>query len=324
MSTPQSTPLSPLPSPSLHVVFGAGQIGQGLARDLLARGLKVRVVRRSDGPAPEGAERVQADVRDPVQAARAAQGAAVLHHCMNPSAYTGAAWEAEFPVMGEALIAAAVQTGARLVCLDNLYGYGVVDGPRTEQSPMAATGRKGRVRVAWDARLRRAAADQGLRWVAGRAGDFFGPGTGDQSMLAPKLLADKGGPWLLADPDAPHAFSYVPDVVAGLAALGTAPDDVEGRAWHLPVMTVAPRDLVGRIAAARGRPARFHRLPGWVRAMVAPFVPLMRELGETWYQWDRPFLVDDGPFRARFPGVGATVDQAVAATAAEVEALAAG
>lgn len=315
---------SPLPSPALHVVFGAGQIGQGLARDLLSRGLRVRVVRRGDGSVPDGTQRLQADVRDPAQALRAAQGAAALYHCMNPSAYTGAAWQEEFPAMGEALIGAAIQVGARLVCLDNLYGYGPVDGPRTEQSPMAATGPKGRVRVAWDARLRQAAAEQGLRWTAGRAGDFFGPGTGDQSMLAPKLLADAKGPWLLADPQAPHAFSYVPDVVAGLAALGTADADVEGRPWHLPVMTAAPADLVARIAAARGRPARSRLLPGWQRALLSPFVPLMRELGETWYQWDRPFRVDDSAFRARFPGVGASLEQAVAATAAEVEARAAG
>lgn len=321
MSTTQSPP-SPL-SPPLHVVYGAGQVGQGLARALLARGLRVRVVRRSDGPVPDGAERVQADMRDPAQARSSAEGAAVLYHCMNPSAYTKTAWQAEFPVMGEALIAAAVHHGARLVCLDNLYGYGPVDGARTEQTPMSATGPKGRVRVQWDARLREAAAAQGLRWTAGRAGDFFGPGTGDHSMLAPKLLADDNGPWLLADVQAPHAFSYVPDVVAGLAALGTAGAEVEGRAWHLPVMTLAPADLVARIAAARGRPARSRRLPGWQRALLSPFLPLMRELGETWYQWDRPFQVDDGAFRARFPEVGATVAEAVATTAAEVDATAA-
>lgn len=313
---------SPQSTAPLHVIFGAGQVGQGLARELLARGLRVRVVRRSAGPAPDGAERVQADVLDPAQAREAARGAAVLYHCMNPSAYTGEAWETQFPAMGEALITAAVEEGARLVCLDNLYGYGEVDGPRTEQTPMRATGRKGRVRVAWDARLRQAAAQQGLRWTSGRAGDFFGPGTGDQSMLAPKLLADTKGPWLLADIEAPHAFSYVPDVVAGLAALGTAEADVEGRPWHLPVMTEAPVEMVRRLAAAGGRAPRFRRLSGWLRAILALFVPIMRELGETWYQWDRPFLVDDGPFRARFPGVGATVEEAVAATAAEVRGLA--
>lgn|GEM_PF-5986677 len=38
--------------------------------------------------------------------------------------------------------------------LDNLYGYGATEGRRTENSPMGATGRKGLVRVRWDARLR--------------------------------------------------------------------------------------------------------------------------------------------------------------------------
>lgn len=298
------------------VVFGAGQVGAGVVEALRARGHRVRVVRRGNTPVA-GAEIVSGDARDPAFAERATRGADVLFHCLNPSAYTGAAWEQEFPVLGEALIRAAVAHDARLVCLDNLYAIGETDGPRSEDAPLRATGRKGRVRVAWDARLR---SERGLRWAAGRAADFFGPGTGEQSMFSASGvagLAQGRSMWLVGDADAVHAFGYVPDVVSGLVALG---ESGERGAWHLPVTHVAPRELVARLARAHGSQAVAHVMPGWGVRALAPVVPIFRELRETLYQWDRPFLVDDGRFRARFPGLATSLEDAVAATAASAAA----
>ncbi|MDP2311303.1 MAG: NAD-dependent epimerase/dehydratase family protein [Pseudomonadota bacterium] len=300
---------------SLHVVFGAGQVGSGLARTLVARGHTVRVVRRSAAVVP-GVEVVAGDAREPAFVARVTAGAAAVYHCMNPSAYTGAAWEAEFPALGAALIDGAIASGARLVCLDNLYAYGIVEGRRTEETALGATGRKGRVRIAWDATLRTAARERGLRYAAGRAGDFFGPGVGDQSLFSPAMVAGLGAgkaAWLVGDPRAPHAFGYVPDVIAGLAALGES--DAEG-VFHLPTVEVAPATLVARIAEAMGQVGSSYAIPTWAFTVLAPFVPLLRELRETAYQWDRPFLVDDGKFRARFAGIGTSLEVAARQTAA--------
>lgn len=285
----------------LHVIFGAGQVGAGLARALSAAGVRVRVVRRSAAPGPDGVDVVAGDARDPGFTTHASAGAAVLYHCMNPSAYSKAAWADEFPAFGDALIAAATTHDARLVCLDNLYGYGEVDGARTEATPMGATGPKGRVRAAWDTRLRDA---PGLRYVVGRAGDFFGPGAADQSLFSPKVEADlaRGAPvWLVGDPDAPHAFSYVPAVVEGLARMGLAGADVERRVYHLPVVTLPPRGLAAAIATAAGGPSpRVRAVPTWALRGLGVFVPILGELAETAYQWDRPFLVDDTAYRTRF------------------------
>lgn len=308
---------------ALHVVFGAGQVGPRVAELLRQKGHQVRVVRRSQAPVSGGIEVVSGDVRDPAFARAAAAGADAIYHCMNPSAYTAAAWETEFPAMGESLIAAAVSAGARLVALDNLYGYGPVRGPRAEDTPQVAEGTKGRVRIAWARRLQQAAREEGLRYVAGRAGDFYGPGTGEQSLLGTSAIEGlaKGRPVLLiGDADATHAFSYVPDVVSGLVALGTAGPVVEGQTFHLPVHEVAPRLLVQKYAAALGVKPRIFRLPWWSIHALAPVVPILRELRETLYQWDRPFLVDDSRFRAMFPGLAAGVDEAVARHAALLRA----
>ena len=305
----------------LHVIFGAGQIGPRLAARLVASGHRVRVVRRSDKPvAVRGVEVMVGDASDPGFAVRATEGSTALYHCMNPSAYTGRAWETEFPRFGEALIEAALANDARLVVLENLYAYGPVDGRLTEDTPLAAKGRKGAVRVRWAARLEEARRDRGLRYTVGKSGDFFGEGA-DQALVSPAAvrgMRDGKRPIALGDPDAPHAFGYVGDVAAGLAALGEAGPDVEGVVFHLPAHEVAPRALFASLGRELGVSVAPRRIARFVLWILSPFVGLFRELLETLYQWERPFLVDDSRFRARFPGVGVTLEVAVRETARAV------
>ncbi len=302
-----------------HVVFGAGQVGSSLARLLASRGHRVRVVRRSDAPVGPGIEVLAGDARDPAFVLEATRGAHAVYHCINPSAYTKAAWSAEFPAFGAALIDAAIANEARLVCLDNLYAYGPTDDARTPDSPMRPSGVKGSVRADWDAALRDAAATRGLRFVAGRAGDFFGPGALDQSLLsmnAVRGLAAGRMVWLIGDAKASHAFSYVPDVVDALAAFGEAGPDVEGRVYHFPIHQLTPAQLVSHIAEALGVRPRWAALPPWLIGLLGVVLPFFGELGETLYQWDRPFLADDAAFRARFPGLGRSTPSAAREIAA--------
>ncbi len=54
-----------LARPELHVIFGAGQIGTRLAEELLARGHRVRMVRRGQPGRPiPGLEWRRADITD--------------------------------------------------------------------------------------------------------------------------------------------------------------------------------------------------------------------------------------------------------------------
>jgi nucleoside-diphosphate-sugar epimerase len=298
----------------LHVVFGAGQVGSALARRLRSDGHRVRVVRRSSAPLGDGIEAVAGDARDRAFAIRAAQGAAVVYHCMNPSSYSKKAWTEEFPALGEAIIAATLAANARLVCLDNLYMYGPSAERVTESSPMRPVGAKCTVRAEWSDRLERARREEGLRVAVGRAGDYFGPGAAESHVTEAGVrgLLDGTRPWVLGDPSAPHAYSYLPDVVAGLAALGK--DDFEG-VIHLPVIEIAPSALWSRIASALGVDVRPRRGGAFLVAVLALFMPLFRELKETFYQWDRPFLIDDSKFRTRFAGLATSLERAIEATA---------
>ena len=207
-----------------------------------------------------------ADVTDPEAAADAAKGASVVYQCVN-APYTQ--WPELFPPLQRGVLAAAERTGALLVALENLYGYGPTGGrPMTEDLPLAATTVKGRTRAAMTAELLAAAEAGRVRLAIGRASDFFGPGVTQGSTLGERVfgnaLAGRRADFI-GNPDLPHTYSYVPDIAAGLATLGTDPR-AAGQVWHLPgpatVTTRALLDLVAgevghqvgvRVAAQAGR-----------------------------------------------------------------------
>src|SRR6266581_7409702 len=171
----------------LSLVVGAGVIGSRVAGMLAERGDRVSVVsRHGSGPAElAGVTRVAADAADTGTMARLAEGASVIYNCVNPPYHR---WPADWPPIAASVLAAAERSGAVLVTLSNLYGYGpavsggAVSGgydeahPMTEATPLAATGRKGRVRArVWQDALAAHQAGR-VRVAEVRGSDFIGPG----------------------------------------------------------------------------------------------------------------------------------------------------
>lgn len=306
-------------SGELHVVFGAGQVGEWLGRLLLQSGHQVRLVRKSAGGGPPGVTVVQGDATDAALCSEAARGASTVYHCMNP-AYSTRAWAELLPLYMDNLIAAAGRTGARLVVLDNLYMLGQPNGrPLSEDSPPNPCSRKGEIRARVAEQLFDAHRRGDVLATAGRASDFYGPGAVRSHLGDPfwqPALAGKAARVLL-DPDAIHTYHYVPDVAAGLLALGTAAADAYGQPWMLPCAPAGSLvELVARFSRALGREIEFVSLPRLMVKAVGLFVPLVREVDEMTYQWDEPFVVDDRRFRARFGQQHTDVDEAAAVTVA--------
>lgn len=302
---------------SIHVVIGFGPAGAATARLLAEQGRTVRVVTTSGRRPEPGIEHLALDASDSARLIEAARGATAIHVCAAPPYHR---WAAGWPPLASSLCAAAEATGAVLVLLGNLYGYGPVDGPLTEDLPLAATGPKGRVRAAvWE--RARALHEQGrIRAVEVRASDFFGPGVTDGGHLAarvvPRLLRGKPVS-TLGDPDAAHSWTYVPDAARALVEVA-GEERAWGRPWHVPTQPArSVREMVGRLAARAGTgPVAVRRLPSAVPAVAGVFSPMIRELKEIRYQFDRPFVVDSSAYEAAFTvratpleeQVGATVD----------------
>ena len=89
-------------------------------------------------PACREVEVVEADLTDPTVARRAMAGAAVVYHAAS-APYDR--WPELLPPIMRGVLDGAAATRARIVYADNLYAYGPVDGPLTEDLP---SGRRAR------------------------------------------------------------------------------------------------------------------------------------------------------------------------------------
>lgn len=303
----------------LHVVFGSGLVGHPLAQKLLEAGKRVRVVKRSLGDVPAGAETMLGDATKEAFCHEVCVGASVVYHCMNP-AYDTKLWAAMLPRYMDNLIAAASKVGARLVVLDNLYMLGRTGGkPMNEDTPVNPCSKKGAIRAKVAERLFEAQRSGEVRAVCGRAADFYGP-RGALTMFGEyfwkPVLARKAG-MSLGNTDTLHTYHYIPDVAHGLATLGCASDEQLGgqSLWMLPCQpAVTTREMVRRFEPAVGHTIPLNMMPRWIMNLLALFVPMVREMKEMAYQWDEAFIVDDSRFRARFVMKPIREDEAARAT----------
>jgi nucleoside-diphosphate-sugar epimerase len=285
----------------LHVIVGAGQIGPLVAERLLARGVRVRLVRRGRFQGvPTGAEVVTADTTNPAEAKEALRGASVVYHAANPAYHR---WPAELVPLARGIVAGAAAAGARLVALDNLYSYAVpVDGLLRETTRVAPVSKKGALR-AEAAELMLDAHRRGAVPVSlVRASDFVGPRV-TRSILGErfwtKLFAGKPVE-VMGDPDQPHTYSYAPDVADVLVTLALT-EGVDGEVWHAPSLPAeSTRTWMERFAALAGRPLRTQNLVPFLMHVAGFFLPEAGELPEMMYQWRTPYVLDDTKFRTRF------------------------
>jgi nucleoside-diphosphate-sugar epimerase len=304
-------------SEGLQVVFGVGQVGCALATHLAGLGLEVRAVsRQRPAELADGIDWWAADVADADATAGAAKGATALYQCLN-APYT--AWAQQFPPLKRGVLTAAERNNALLVSLENVYGYGPTGGiPMTEDLPLAATTVKGRTRAAMTEELLAAAAAGKVRIAIGRASDFFGAGVTESTLgerVFAKALAGKRADFM-GDPDLPHTYSYVPDIAAGLATLGTDERAV-GQVWHLPgPETVTTRRILELVAEEVGHEVGVRSLPGPVVHALGLVNPMMRSLAEMSYEFEKPFVLDTTKYRSTFGNAGTPLDAAVSDTIA--------
>jgi nucleoside-diphosphate-sugar epimerase len=275
-----------------YVITGAGPVGWTVAEQLAERGHSVRILTRSgNGPEHPLIEKRAVDASDAAALAAAVTGAAAVFHCIHGSAYSAAAWRRELPAAEAVVLETAGRQGAVVVFPESLYSYTRPEEVMTEDSERAAESGKRGVRAALLAARAASATDT----VSVVASDFYGPRArmahaGER--MVPSVL--KGTPIrVIGDPDAPHSFTYVPDLTAAMIAAAGLPRTPD-RVLHAPTLpALTQRLLVGALAAAAGVSApRLTGTSGKVVRALGLVMPSMREIGELAYQFDRPFVMD--------------------------------
>jgi len=300
----------------LHVVLGAsGGAGNAIARELRAAGHEVRAVNRSGRAELEtGIELVAADIGRPSDLAVALEGAAVVYMAAQPPYHR---WREEFPAMLDRVIDAVAAAGAKLVMVDNLYGYGPGTGTMTEDTVEQATDSKGRVRRQMTEALLAAHRSGRLRVAIGRASDYFGPRADNSGITALAIEPAASGKKLrwMGSLDALHSAAYLPDIARGYVILGTS-DKADGEIWVLPhASPVTGRTFLNMVNAASAQPLRTGVVSTAMLRLAAPFHKISKESLAIAHQWTDPFVADADKFHRVFGPFEVTpLDEAIRAT----------
>jgi len=301
---------------AVHVVTGAGPVGWTVAELLAEQGNRVRIVTRSgSGPEHPLVERLKADVQDPMQVRDAFAGAAAVFHCIHGSSYSADAWRAELPRAEQEVLAAAGAAGAVVVFPESLYSYSQPGRPMTEAGPRNAKGGKRGVRT----QLLEARDASPANTVSVVAGDFFGPRVKTShagERMVPAVLAGKKL-WVIGSADQPHSFTYVPDLAAAMVHAAGTPA-LWNNVWHAPTgPAVTQRQLATAFTEAGGVEApKVSAVPGWALRAMGVVAKDLRELVETLYQFEQPFVMDSAASEAALGLRPTPLPESAAATVA--------
>ena len=283
------------------LVLGAtGGIGGEVARQLVRAGWQVRGLRRTEGAAgKDGLTWFSGDAMNRQDVLRAAAGVDVIVHAVNPPGYQR--WAELVLPMLDNTIAAAQANGARIVLPGTVYNFGpdvfpvILEG--AAQNPQT---RKGQIRAEMERRLQ-AASSRGARVLIVRAGDFFGPRSGN-NWLAQGLIKTGKPVKRISNPSRPgasHQWAYLPDVAQTMVRLLQKEADLAAFAsYHFAGFQDADgtqfASAIQRVVAAQtGVKPGISQFPWWLIRVASPFVAVFKEMLEMRYLWEQSIRMDN-------------------------------
>ena len=304
-------------SSTLHVILGSGgAIGTPLVTELLAKGERVRAVSRS-GRAAAGCEAVQADLTNEAQTIAAIEEGSIVF-LLAGLRYDSRVWRDQWPRIMSGVIKACEARRARLLFFDNVYMYGAVDGPMTEETPVRPSSEKGRIRAQIADLLLEEMRGGRISALIARAADFYGPHAAASSVpyvlaLAP-MLAGRRPRWLVSAKTR-HSYSYTMDCAKALLLLSGA-DDAFGQVWHLPTAhpPITGEEFIGIAARSLGHPLRYSVLSRGMLGLAGLFNRQIYELSLMTYQNDRDYVFDSSKFERRFRFTPTSYEQGIGET----------
>lgn len=305
----------------IALVLGAtGGIGGEFASRLASGGWQVSALHRD----PERAGKdgrlqwIKGDAMVAADVAKAAEGAALIVHAVNPPGYRD--WDKLVLPMLDNTIAAAEANGARIVLPGTVYNYGPDAFPViTEEARQNPLTRKGRIRVEMERRLEAAASRGKARVLIVRAGDFFGP-TAANNWFSQGLVKAGSRPKAITYPGKRgigHQWAYLPDLAETMARLvehdGLADFATFNFGGHWDADGLAMTQAIRHALDDPYLPVK--PMPWWLMRLASPFVPFLREVMEMRYLWKVPVRLDNARLVATLGSEPHTpLDEAVRAT----------
>jgi len=287
----------------MHTILGAGgPVANALARELENHNETVRLVsRKLIIPNSTNTTWQKADLLNYNELLNAVKGSAVIYLAAG-LVYDKKIWAAQWPVIMQNFINLGKATGARLIFFDNVYMYGLVNGPMTEDTPYKPSSVKGTIRAKIATMLMNEAKAGNIRASIARAADFYG--TDSMNSFFDMMVLDKYAKKLKAQwigkSKKLHSFSYIPDMGKAMFLLGQDPES-DNQIWHLP--TAAPltgNQFIQMAAKIYGVAPKYMPVNKFMLWLVGLFQKVVMGTVEMYYQYDHDYIFNSDKFEKYF------------------------
>jgi nucleoside-diphosphate-sugar epimerase len=287
----------------MQTILGAGgAIGVELVKELAHARQLVRLVGRNPKLVQGATEVVSADISNLDQTVSAVSGSTVVHLLVGLK-YDVHVWRELWPRIMANAIEACKRTDAKLIFFDNVYMYGKVSGPMTEDTPFKPCSKKGEIRARIATTLLNEVKSGNLTAMIARSADFYGPHA--KTSVANVLVFDKcakraKASWLVND-SVPHSYTYTPDAAKSLALLADS-QSAWNQTWHVPTVSNPPtgKEFIKMVAKEFGVEPRYRVLSRPLIKVAGLFDSDIRESYEMLYQSESEYLFDSTKFAKAF------------------------
>jgi len=287
----------------MHTILGAGgPVANVLTQELLNHNETIRLVSRKPiNPTDKNISWQKADLLNYNEVLEATKGSTVIYLCAG-LVYDAKIWQQQWPVIMQNVINATKAANARLIFFDNVYMYGLVDGPMTEETPYKPVSEKGKVRVKIADQLMGEVKAGKIQASILRAADFYGTDSKNSSfdmMVLDKYAQKQSAQWI-GDPKVKHNFTYIPDAGKAMYLLGQNPQS-DNQIWHAPTAkTLTGKEFIELAAIIYHVKPKFMRINKFMMWVFGLFNKVVAGAVEMYYQYDRDYDFNSDKFEKAF------------------------
>ena len=289
----------------MQTILGSGgAIGNELAKALKEYTGDIRLVSRNPGKVNPGDHLLSADLTKPADVLKAVDGSEIVYLTVGLP-YEIKSWQNTWPNIMKNVINACKIHRAKLLFFDNIYMYNPDFLDRmTEETPVSPVSKKGVVRAEIAKMIMDAVEKGEVEALIARSADFYGPSINNTSVLTETVFKNyfngKKANWP-GSVKYKHSYTYTPDADKATALLGNT-TDAYNQVWHLPT---ASNPLTGiqwieAIAREMGVEPKYQVAPKFLVRILGLFEPIMKEMVEMMYQYERDYVFDSHKFEKRF------------------------
>jgi len=301
------------------ILGSTGSIGYAFAENLISKNIPVTILVRDvekAGKLFQGnllIEVIKGDVQDLTLLKQISKDKKYIFHGIN---YPYNEWFGNMDTATQKVIEAASQNKAMIIFPGNVYNYGSLP-IITEDSPENPCSKKGALRVEIEKMLRDAAQAGKCNVLNVCLPDFWGPNVLNEGIrpIFENALNRKALPYMIRT-DIPHQLVFTKDAAEMMVRLmqrGTI-QPYEKYNYGGQIQSDM-KSFLNRISRLANAPEKISVYPKWIFSILSLFLPMLKEVKEMLYLFERTVILDDTKVRKFFPDFRETpLDEAITET----------